>query len=550
MNHVDNGEKKRKNWKNAYAVYSALTILLCGLFFYIFWLTAPKDIVEGISTGEAVYSDLNPVKLYERNAEYNVLEDFRKHNPTAVPYDFPKLPVTKSKLSKGFQLVVKSPNAHILGEYRSKDMNKMVDFVQRSYIDGTTRWNQVDAVITDPASAKFETVPVSYTYGNWQEQIAAGNMMLGFTDDDSFLLLSTRTEGEDLVYTVASCSLTNQRMTPLMDVSRVSPSQTSTSYIVSGWITSDSKHLMLKDNHDIIMEYSLKDGAKVMEFTPPAEGHPNGNYIASSVKDVIFYVAEHYQPTAWLIDAAHETKSQPFLNENGYVDPGFDTNSQVIYYNFTYDRSTHYILKDDDSSLLTAKGVQIMDMNGKPIRRFALATDSPEFLEFAGYIKDKNIVILHKYTVGLDSNGHWYKQTVDWLTGDLNTGEMISLIRLNVPDRWDTKNVFFTTVVLDGNPDSYIHCFINLQDGTYYLPKWKNREIMKNQDQDLILYTDEKNQRVYSRSFTRPDLGVSLLNFKKYNFKTTDFKWLTGGFLAHVNPYSDGLRLYFIQVSP
>jgi hypothetical protein len=262
------------------------------------------------------------------------------------------------------------------------------------------------------------------------------------------------------------------------------------------------------------------------------------------------YYSESFQPTVWLIDAAEQKKSQPFLAETGYIEPGFDATSKIIYYNFTYDRSNKNILTGTGDSLLTAKGVQIAKLDGSPLMRFALSPDTDEFLEFAGYIEDKNVVILHKYTVARDAGGEWFKQTVDWMTGDMQSGEMASLQRLNVPDRWDKKDIFFTTVKLDGNPDSYIHCFINLADGTYYLPKWKNRELMKNQDQDLIVYTDEPNQRVYSRSFTRPDLGVSLLNYKKYKFDTSSFLWLTGGFLAHTNPFDGGLRLYFVMITP
>ncbi|MCC2684434.1 MAG: hypothetical protein K0R75_1333 [Paenibacillaceae bacterium] len=542
--------QKRKSWKNMYTIYTAVVILLSGLFFYIFLVTAPSGVWGEKSADEGNGTIGVPLRVYDSSDVFDPYGTFTEKNPRTEEFMFPKLAINKAKLTKGFQLVLNSTNVQEIGQFRSKDTTHLVNLVQRSYINGSEHWTQVDAIITDPAGGKYEVVPTSYNYGNWPEQIKKGNMVLGFTGESDMLILSTQTEGDDLVYTVVDYDWSTDRMTPIMDVLRISPSQTSTSYIVSGWVTSDNKYLMFKDNHDKITEFKVSDGAMLMEFVPPVEGRSNGNYIASSVKDVIMYYSESLQPTVWLIDAAEQKKSQPFLAESGYIEPGFDASSKIIYYNFTYDRSNKNILTGTHDSLLTAKGVQIAKMDGSPLMRFALSPDSDEFLEFAGYIEDKNVVILHKYTVARDTGGEWFKQTVDWMTGDMQTGEMASLQRLNVPDRWDKKDIFFTTVKLDGNPDSYIHCFINLADGTYYLPKWKNRELMKNQDQDLIVYTDEPNQRVYSRSFTRPDLGVSLLNYKKYKFETSDFLWMTGGFLAHTHPFDGGLRLYFMMITP
>ncbi len=212
------------------------------------------------------------------------------------------------------------------------------------------------------------------------------------------------------------------------------------------------------------------------------------------------------------------------MTEKGYVEPGFDDTGTVLYYNFTYSPSPERILKGERRTLLQSRGVQVMDLKGNSIKRFALPQDGKEGLEFAGYVDDRKVVLLHKYVLEQNTGGQPYKKTVDWLTGDLKTGDMLSLVRLNVPDNWDKKDVYLATATMDSfSENARQHAFVNLLDGTYVIPRWMQQEIAVSREEDLVLYLDDSGKRVDMTSFTRPDLVVTTLNYKKAQYAAQAF---------------------------
>jgi len=407
----------------------------------------------------------------------------------------------------------------------------------------------VDGVWFDSKGGTYGTFPLSYTYGKGSGPNGPVPFVLDFSEQGELLLLGARTAGDRLVYSVYRYNIPDQKMSAVMDAGTVRASEGDGTWLASAWLAPGGDLLLLEDNHQVIRAYSMADGSRRFEFIPPAESRESGRYLPSPDKSSLLYMTEpHKGDAVWLVNAVQGTSSQPFSHEQGWIEPGFDASGKLIYDNFTYDRSESDLLGSGRNALLLAKGVQISDLHGDPVQRFAIAAGTEEYLEYAGYAEDRRKVLLHKYRVETGEDGSWKKHTADWLSGDLSTGEMVSLERLNVPDHWDRSDVYQASVHMD-SASELLHCFVNIADGTYFSPRWKNREMEQEKQKDRILYNDETNKRVYTRSFSRPDLGVSVMNYKKYGFEDGDFVWLEGGYLSRPQTVSEGLKLYFFRVS-
>lgn len=150
-----------------------------------------------------------------------------------------------------------------------------------------------------------------------------------------------------------------------------------------------------------------------------------------------------------------------------------------------------------------------------------------------------------------NTGGQPYKKTVDWLTGDLKTGDMLSLVRLNVPDNWDKKDVYLATATMDSfSENARQHAFVNLLDGTYVIPRWMQQEIAVSREEDLVLYLDDSGKRVDMTSFTRPDLVVTTLNYKKkHNMPPKPFYWTKTHWLVRVSPAAGGQWIFSFPVN-
>ncbi|WP_028547838.1 hypothetical protein [Paenibacillus sp. UNC451MF] len=524
-------------------------VLLSGLFYTVYTVCMPKSKhAVQLSAAEATK---DKVKVFQSAAPYKVLEDYKSTNTELPQFDFGKLQIAKSKVTRGIGLTVKK--AHVIKQYAAPDGERMVYFVQREQRLEGQAWTQIDMVAMDPQSGQPVQEPIAYTFGQAVEPFSQSTQLCGFVSDHEFLYTTVINADQEWVYQVNKMNIAQKTITPVMELFRYEPIPSNTNatpVIYSAMLTPDKKHLFIRDSVSGITNYDLQTGAKKWMINGSNEIRSGEHFELLGSSGIAIYGANRYQSDLAWIDMNEGSMRQPFVSEQGFVDPGTDAKGKVMYYNFTYDRATDNILQGDSQSLLLSYGVQLVDFKGNLLKRFVLPKDSKERLEFGGYSESKKAVLLHKYTVATNSKGAAYKKTVDWLIGDMSTGAMTVLKKVDVPDSWDKSDIVFGKICMEPySPAAEAQVFVNVTENSYYMSHWKTRQVALHQDEDVVMFVDVMNKRVFTSSFTRPDLIVAAFSYKKYNWDNQDFGWMKGHWMARYQTQPEGDKIFFFQIN-
>ncbi|CAG7650892.1 hypothetical protein ACFQI7_21700 [Paenibacillus allorhizosphaerae] len=481
---------------------------------------------------------------------YHVIDAFKVENATAPVYEFPALAASKSKITKGTLFTLKD-KAHVVEQYGVPDHNKIVYFVMRTEEQDGGVWNQTDAVTIDPKMQTMQSDPIGYSYGSSPEEVAQVTKLLGFVNNDEFLYITLKNEGSERVLRVNRFSVAKRTVTPVLDLYRFKDGDGALSSITiaESAVSPDGRRLLVKDSRKGIVSYDMNTGAAKV-IAPPAELGVRDKLFVSREAGVALYEAGLFRNDVRWIDLNSSEAKLPFASETGLLEAGMDASRKLLYYNFTYDREVRNFSLNDKKAMLYSYGVQMTDLKGVPIQRFSLPKESQERLEYGGcYSEDKKIVLLHRFTVETNSKGMPYKKTTGWLTGDLATGTMTVLQKIDVPDSWERKDMLFGSVFTDVNNDTAAEqVFVNTLERTYYTSRWRTKEAVLLPEEDAIMFADETSKRIFVSSFTRPDLIVAVNNYKKYNWDNRDFVWLSGHWLSRYHTQPEGDKIYFFQI--
>ncbi|MCR8631130.1 hypothetical protein [Paenibacillus radicis (ex Xue et al. 2023)] len=524
--------------------------VLCAASFVVFSYPVWKTLlVNPIETSERKASS---AKLITAPVSYKAAEDFKASNVELPQHNFGSLQVNKSKINKGIQLFAKQ--GHVQGQYAAPDGIRMDYLVQRQQLEGSNAWVQVDLVSADPQTQQMLVEPIGFTYSNG-EQLEAGlqsSGLSGYLSGDEFLYTTVKNEHDEWVYLVNKFNFTHKTITPVMELFRYSYKAVNGGkppIIYSSQLAPDKSHLLVRDSRNGISSYDLSTG----EIRQAIEGSNEvkaGEYFELLVNSgIALYSTSRYQNDVSWIDLSTGMVRQPLLSEQGFVEVGMDVQGKIMYYNFTYDRLPENVMMGDKQSLLLPNGVQMIDKQGNPTKRFSLSKDAKERLEFGGYSESKKTVLLHKFIVAMNGNGQPYKKTLGWLLGDMSTGSMTMLSKTDVPDNWDKKDILFGKVTLSALvPSNQEQVFVNLLENNYYMTRWKTSyQVQLLEDEDIVIYEDEGMKRMFVSSLTRPDLVVAALNYKKYNWDNNKFSLLSGHWLARYQKQPEGDKMYFFQ---
>lgn len=524
-------------------------VLLSSLFYTVYSVCMPKSSHSvQVNAAEATK---DRVKVFQSAVPYKVLEDYKIKNTELPQFDFGKLQVAKTKITRGIGLTVKK--AHVIKQYTSPDAERMVYFLQREQKLEGQSWTQIDMVAMDPQSGQPVQETIGYTFGQPSELFSQSTQLVGFVSDHEFLYTTVVNSDQEWVYQVNKMNIAQKTVTPVMELFRYEPipaNEKSVPVIYSAVLTPDKKHLFIRDNISGITNYDLQTGAKKWMINGSNEVRAGEHFEMLGSSGIAIYGANRYQSDLSWIDMNEGTMRQPFAAEPGFVDPGTDAKGKVMYYNFTYDLNADNILKSENQSLLLSNGVQLVDFKGNLLKRFTLPKDSKDRLEFGGYSESKKAVILHQFTLATNSKGMAYKKTVQWLIGDMSTGTMTPLKKVDVPDNWDKSDMVFGKICIEPySPAAEAQVFVNVTENSYYMSRWKTKQIALHQDEDVIMFVDAMSKRVFSSTFTRPDLIVAAFSYKKYNWDNQDFGWMNGRWMARYQTQPEGDKIFFFQIN-
>lgn len=525
-------------------------LVLSGLFYSVYFVFIPKS--QHAAQVNAAETTKDRAKVFTSAAPYRVLEDYKLKNADLPIYDFGKLQITRSKISRGTALNVKK--GHVIKQYTTPDGNGMLYFIQREQKLENQAWTQVDMAAMEPQSDQPVQETIAYTFGPMTEPFTQSTQLCGFLSDHEFLYTTVLNDEQQWVYQVNKMNLASKTITPVLELFRYEelPSNAGKALpvIYSAVLTPDMKHLFVRDSINGITHYDLQTGGRKWIVSGSNEIHPGEHFEIIGNSGIAIYGANRYQSDVSWIDMNDGSIRQPFSSEQGFVDPGTDAKGKVMYYNFTYDRSDSNVLKGDNQTLLLSYGVQLVDFKGNMLKRFALPKDSKDRLEFGGYSESKKAVLLHQYTIGTNSKGAAYKKTVRWLIGDMATGTMTELKKVDVPDSWDKNDIVFGKICIEPySPAAEAQVFVNVADNSYYMSRWKTKQVALHQDEDVVMFADVVSKRVFSSSFTRPDLLVAAFSYKKYNWDNQDFGWMNGRWMARYQNQPDGDKIFFFQIN-
>ncbi|WP_282936687.1 hypothetical protein [Paenibacillus sp. RC67] len=491
------------------------------------------------------------VRVFQSAAPYKVLDDYKIKNTELPLYDFGKLQIAKSKITRGIGLTVKK--AHVVKQYTAPDAERMVYFVQREQKQEGQAWTQIDMVAMDPQSGQPVQETIGYTFGQASEVFSQSTQLIGFISDHEFLYTTVVNADQEWVYQVNKMNIAQKTVTPVMELFRyeaIPSNANATPVLYSAVLTPDKKHLFIRDSISGVTTYDLQTGAKKWMIIGSNEIRSGEHFETLGNSGIGIYGANRYQSDLTWIDMNEGTTRQPFASEQGFVDPGTDAKGKVMYYNFTYDRGADNILKGENRTLLLSSGVQLVDFKGNLLKRFALPKDSKDRLEFGGYSESKKAVILHQYTIATNSKGAAYKKTVNWLIGDMSTGTMLPLKKVDVPDNWDKNDIVFGKICIEPySPAAEAQVFVNVTENSYYMSRWKTTQVALHQEEDVVMFVDVMSKRVFSSSFTRPDLIVAAFSYKKYNWDNQDFGWMSGRWMARYQTQPEGDKIFFFQIN-
>ncbi|WP_248924923.1 hypothetical protein [Paenibacillus hamazuiensis] len=522
---------------NPYIVYAAAFFLLAGFFAVI------HEVAQQGATAAAKKDE--DVRLLNSEADYNVRDNYKAQSDKLPAFDFPALNVVPGKIPKGWQIAVKG--ARVIDQKATPDGTKSVCIVQRTESADGKEWTELDSLVADPHTQSFSHEALALVYGPWRQAAADATKIAGFLSSDDFVFTSVRNDGEDLTYFIGIYQMQNNMVKPLLKFGQLKTNDAGKPAIQSAWLSPDKNKVYIRDGQNAVFFYDLKAGGNPQ--TLAAAGGANGAFWVSDQAGIAYASSRPYAADGVLIQLNSGETKKPFAAEPGWIEPGLAAKGKMVYYNFTNDRSPAHLVQGDKRTMLLPQGVQLTDTGGAPLKRFILGTGSKEYLEYGGYAEEKNAVILHKYTVSESSGGRLYKKTTGWLLGDMNTGKMTELIKNDVPDGWDRKDIAFAQTTVDAYADSgKVQAFINMPDGTYYMTRWNTQEVNLMPEEDTVIYEDEPSKRVFISSFTRPDLVVSALSYKKYNWDNRKFAWLSGRWLTRYQSLPDGDKIYFFQI--
>ncbi|MFE5319122.1 hypothetical protein ACFQ88_10470 [Paenibacillus sp. NPDC056579] len=539
-----------RNWvKNMnYYVWLLFGIGLLAALFYSMYAIRLHEVYRPVAIN-AANAPQDHAKVFVSPVPYDVVEDYKTKHPELPQYDFGTLNTVKSKVNRGFLLTVKQ--AHVIGQLSAPDSKRMVYLVRREHKQDDGAWTQTDIVTMEPQSGQMVQQPVGFAYGRTVEPFSESTKLCGFLSDHEVVYTTVVNADQEWVYQANVFDLERKTVTPLIELFRYEPlgGSWNAPVLYHAVLTSDNKHLFVRDSIGGMTHYSLSTGAKKQLINGTQEVRPGERFELPNSSLAIYGLNRYQSDMSW-IDLNEGAVRQPFAAEQGFIDPGTDAKGKVMYYNFTYDRAPEHLMSFDNRTLLASSGVQLADFQGKKLQRFALSKESKECLEFGGYSESKNSVLLHKYVTAVNSKGQPYKKTLQWLTGDIATGAMSELSRVDVPDGWDRSEVVFGTISTSPSTSaSEEQVFVNFADRLYYMSHWKTRQVALKQEDDVITFVDEPSKRVFVSSFTRPDLLVAAFSYKKYNWDNPEFGWLSGGWMARHQTLPEGDKLFFFQIN-
>lgn len=532
--------------QSAYIGY-ILGFCIASLLFYGLYLSSGAK-----STRDAIKPERasDNVAVFREASSYQVVDAFKAENGSVTAHEFPELAASKSKVTKGTLYTLKD-GAHVIGQYSMPDRSQIVYIVMRTKGQDDGTWSQTDAVTIDPKRQLLQSDPIGYSFGASPEQVSRFTKLLGFVSNDELLYLTLKNEGRDRVLRVNRFSVAKRTVTPVLDLYRFQEGDSALSAMTFGEsaVSPDGRRLLLKDSGRGIVSYDLQTGAANI-IAPPVPELEARDKLITSPAGIALYTAGLFRSDVRRIDLNTSEAKQPFAAETGLVEAGMDAGRKLLYYSFTYDREVRHFSLNDNRAMLYPFGVQFADLKGAPLQRFSLPEDSPERLEYGGgYSEDKKIVLLHRFTVETNGQGLPYKKTTGWFTGDLATGTMTPLQKIEVPDGWDRKDILFGSAFTDVNNETAAEqVFVNMPDRTYYSSRWRTKEAVLLPEEDAIMYADETSKRIFVSSFTRPDLIVAVNNYKKYNWDNRDFVWLSGHWLSRYHTQTEGDKIYFFQI--
>ncbi|NOU97918.1 hypothetical protein GC093_32530 [Paenibacillus sp. LMG 31456] len=526
---------------------AGLAVLIATSFIVFSYPVRTTPFVKAIDASD---QKAGSAKIIATPVSYSVKEDFKNSNVELPKHDFGSLQVSKSKVNRGIQLLAKQ--GHVQGQYVAPDQTRMVYLVQRLQQEEKDAWAQVELVSVDPQTQQMLIEPIGFTYTNGEQLEAAlqSTGLSGFVSNDEFLYTTVKNEHDEWVYLLNKFNFTHKTVTPVMELFRYSYTDNNNKppVIYCSQLSPDKTHLFVRDSRNGIVSYDLGTGEAKLSSSDSNEVKPGEYFELLEDNGIALYSASRYQSDVLWVDLNTGVRRQPFIAEQGFVEVGMDVKGKIMYYNFTNDRMPENIMMSDKQGLLLPNGVQMTDFQGNPTKRFSLSKDAKEKLEFGGYSESKKAVLLHKFTVAMNGNGQPYKKTSGWLLGDMNTGSMTLLNKIDVPDNWDKKDILFGKVALSAVVHSaQEQVFVNFLDNSYYMSRWKTHQVQLLQDEDIVIYQDDLQKRVFVSSFTRPDLVVAALNYKKYNWDNNKFSLLNGHWLTRYQKQPEGDKLYFFQ---
>ncbi|TBL81345.1 hypothetical protein [Paenibacillus thalictri] len=486
-----------------------------------------------------------PASQLVKQESYRVLEYQKTHYKQLPQYEFPELNIAKGK-GKVLQLTAKG--AHVVRSIATFDNAGMMYAVSRTHQQDSDEWTELDAVTVNPQTGAIGTQALAVVNGPYREAAEKATVFAGFMNNDELLYASVRNAGEDLQHYIGKIQLSDGLVTPLIDLGSTKKGDTPSVALTDVWVSPDKKRVYVRDNQHAIVSYNLTTGAKTALVQPDSKD--DGAFWLSEQDGLAYNSPDRFGTDGSLIMLGSGEVKKPYAAEKGFVEPGLVAKGSMLYYNFTTDREPQQVVKGDKRTLLLPQGLQLLDLSGNPLRRFTLPADAKEKIEYGGYSAEQMALILHKYTVAVNKKGQTIKKTAGWVLGDIQTGKLTDLTRIDVPDSWDRKDIVYAECTVNGSGENgYEQAFVNMLDNTYYPTKWNTQEMKSWPEQDAVFFSETENNRVFVSSFTRPDLVVSALGYQKYKWDNAYYQLLDGGWMARIRTLPDGDKMFFFPMN-
>lgn len=476
-----------------------------------------------------------------------VVEAFQAQHPSLGTDWLPELSMTKSvRSARAFQLTL--TEGRIIDQAAVPGQQAMLYLVARAkQLDGQPLV-RVDMVQVDPAAQTKVQAPVSLTYGIPEEAVRAATRLCGFTGGEAWLYSTVRSEEGKRLVEIHRFEPKAGTRTPLLNVLTTEEADSRPFRMMEAALSPDGSRLLLRDSRHGLGLYDMKTGESLARIDQTAEIHPGESFRYDSRSGLAWYSPGLFSSEAWLLDLRTGTAKQPFAAESGWVDAGTDESGSLLYGQLTTERAMEQVAAGTKRTLLQPNAVQVLDLKGATLQRFSLPKESGDCLEFAGAVPGGRQVVLRRFTVSAGAHGT-VRKTTGWLLGDLGSGAMTPLVRVDVPNEWDRKDVALAGVLNDADSEAPgEQAFVHLPDFTYYPTMRHTRRFMERPGEDGLWFVDEQARRIFSSSLSRPDLIVAALSYKKYNWDNHDFVW-SGGYVSRVDAQPDGDRMYFFQIN-